>query len=236
MKLKRRAFTLAELMIGIMIFALMGFAISKLMTNTQLQAAKGRCKAMLRQDLKMAAMYLQRDIESSRVIIEGKGKERKYKSTIEFGDAASTPFTKIETPIRKNPDDATSEEDVSYFDAVENDDDDPTKKLYEEVSYSISGGALTRKGEKSGSHKLADHIEKIEHEQPTTGEDFTYDGKLRLIITLKANIEGFGGEPMELVDHLVISIRQLQNRINIAGGENEEDKNKFRQRIGKDDY
>ena len=226
MKVKRRAFTLAELMIGIIVFSLLGLAISKLMTNTQRQAAKGRAKSVIHQELKTITMYLQRDIEGSRVVYNKD--EKKYENTLDEGN----PISKIETAKRKHGDDTGTDEDVSYFDAYENDDDDPTKKEYEVVSYSIADGVLTRSVDGGGSHVVANHVVSIEKEDDGT-YDFKNQGKVRLVIKLEVETEVYK-DKCELEDHIVISIRQLQNKINV--GDNAEDKNKWRQRIGKDDY
>ncbi len=228
----KKAFTLAELLIGVFIAALLGLAITKLMTNVQTQAAKARCKAKLRQSLKLASMYLQRDIASSRVIYDKDKKQ--YKMTLELGDASSTPISKVEAPKLKEGNDTSEEEAISYFDEVDSDEKNPEKALYEEVSYTIANGVLTRTAKGGKTHKIADNIESIGQTEGADGKvDLSYSGKLGLTIKLKGKVEGTN-EELELEEPLVISVRQLQNKINMANQEIKD--NHWKQRIGKDDY
>lgn len=229
----KKAFTLAELLVCLFIAAVIGLAITKIMTNVQIQAAKARCKAKLRQSMKLASMYLQRDIASSRVIYDKEKKQ--YKMTLELGDASSTPISKVEAPKLKEGSDPSQEEEISYFDDVDNDDNNPEKALYEEVSYTIANGVLTRTAQGGKTHKITDNIVSIgQTEGGGNGKvELSYSGKLELTIKLKGKVEGTN-EELELEEPLVISVRQLQNKINMSA-ENPND-NHWKQRIGKNDY
>ena len=235
MRIAKKAFTLAETLVALFISAVIGLAIVKLMSNAQFQAAKGRAKAVLRSNMKMAAAYLQRDIASSRVIFDKD--QKKYKMTLELGAGASNPISKVETPKLKDGANPASQEDesISFFDYVDDENQAPDKKLFEEVNYSISNGVLFRNSE-GKSQRIADHIESIDqsssNDSGSDGAQLSYSGKIELTIKLKTKIEG-SNEELELEEPLVISIRQLQNKINMS---DEDPDNHWKQRIGKDNY
>lgn len=228
---KRKAFTLAETMVGVAIAALLGLAIMKLMTNTQLQAAKARCKSQLRQSLQIASKYLQRDIESSRVIYDKA--EKKYKATIKQG----TPLLTIEVPKKQNDETTQNYDNVSFFDSTGDNEYAVEDELYVTVTYNLSeNGDLTRTVD-GKTHKVATNIKKIDFGDNGGGEDVetTYSGKIDLIVTLEGKPDGSNEKVSIEEQHVVIAIRQLQNRINIGNEEAKVD-NHWKQRIGKEDY
>ena len=227
---KRKAFTLAETIVGVAIAALLGLAIMKLMTNTQMQAAKARCKSQLRQSLQIASKYLQRDIESSRVIYDKT--EKKYKATLKKG----TPLLTIEVPKKLNDETTQNYENVSFFDSTADEEYTVEDELYVPVEYNLSDGTLTRTAD-GKTHKVASNIKEITFGENGEGEDVetTYSGKIDLIFTLEAKPDGSNEKVSIEEQHVVIAIRQLQNRINVGNDEAKVD-NHWKQRIGKNDF
>lgn len=228
---KRRAFTLAETMVGVAIAALLGLAIMKLMTNTQLQAAKARCKSELRQSLQIASKYLQRDIESSRVYYDKN--EKKYKATLKKG----TPLLTIEVPKKLNDETTQNYDNVSFFDSTDDKEYSVEDELFVTVEYNLSDdGNLTRTVD-GKTHKVASHIKEITFGDNGEGEDVetTYSGKIDLVFNLEAKPDGSNEKVTLLEQHVVIAIRQLQTRINIGNEEGKVD-NHWKQRVGKNDY
>lgn len=220
MKKNRRGFTLTEIVIGIAITAILGLAISKLMTSAQSQAASTRCRSMLRQNVQLASTYLEKDISSSRVKLNN---SKKYEMTMTTGVSTSNPITKLEVPKDE------ISEDINYFKA-----EDTNDNLFDEVSYSINNGILMRNIKNGNSIRVAEHIKSIEFDTAETNNvRYTYSGKVKFKITAEARPEG-QNEIASYSNELIVAVRQLENKINLNNNDNN-DKH-WKQKINKSDF
>ena len=219
-KSRRFGFSLAELMIGVGICAVLGLTVYKLVSQAGKNSAIARCRGNLRQNAQVAARQLERDISSSRAIPD----KKKYKMSIVTGDAASEPIVSMECPKSE-----TQEGDVTYFDSNE----ESVNNLYEDVKYTISDKKLYRTagGEKI---KICENIKSISFrngdENKIEGIDITYDGKIELIITAEARPEGQPDE-IQHIETSIVAIRQLQKKLLKP-----DDDKHWKQRIGDGDY
>ena len=197
---KKNAFTLVELMVCIVIMSGIGLTVVKMMSNAQANAAIARCRGNIRQNAQIAARQLERDISSSRAVLDKSDNQRRYKMTLEPGTPGGPTVLKLVT----HKADIDDEDDVKFF------DENVDESLYETVTYDLSNGVLTRNGDKS--RKIADYVKSIELATNSVGIETTYDGKIEFTITTCAKPDGQKNE-IEHKEQVIVAIRQLQNKL-----------------------
>lgn len=226
MKRSRLGFTIAEVMVGCGIMAVVGLAVVKLISNARATSAIAECRGALRMSCQLSAKQLQRDIASSRAIPDTKDK-KKYVMSIEPGSPEGPTVVTMQAPIIGEDGSLESSEDATYFDSNTAKEDE----TFEKVTYELSGGVLRRVGEKSGSLKLGTNIKSVEFaKNEINGIEISYDGKIEATITAKAKPDGQKDE-IEYKETIIASVRALQNK-NLK----EEDDRKFKRRIDKNDF
>ncbi len=226
MKRNRSGFTVAEVIVGCGIMAVIGLGVTKLISNARATSAIAECRGSLRMSCQLSAKQLQRDIASSRAIPDTKDK-KKYVMSIEPGSPEGPVVVTMQAPIISEDGSLEEAEDATYFDSDTSKEDE----TFEEVKYELSGGVLRRVGEKSGTLKLGTNIKSVEFAQNSIeGIDITYDGKIEATITGAAKPDGQKDE-IEYKESIIASVRALQNK-NLK----EEDDKKFRRRIDKNDF
>ena len=240
----RKGFTLAELIIGVMITAVLGLTVTKIMTGAQRSAALARCKATLRQDLKSATMYLQRDLANARVFYDKDAKQ--YKTTIKISGSSQITFQKHK---EKNEGAGEDSNDISFFDEVDEthesvgeasgDKESKYYSLYEDVEYNLGEDHALMRTVNGKVHKIAEHIDSLEfpNSEEVQGDHLlnsTYSGKVEIVIHLVAKPDG-SPDDVKLDSTISVAVRQLQNKVNLGVGDNQID-NHWKQRVGKSDY
>ena len=206
---KRLGFTLVELMVGIGIMAVIGLAVFKVISSANRTSAIAECRGNLRLSASIVARQLERDVATSRAIIDQKDmlKEQKAKTTIKPGspegpEIVSMFVPKIEEDNAGNNNNNNNE--VSYF-TTYTDGTDKEKDLYEEVKYTLEGNILYRNGK-----RITDNIGSITFKTNSADNiDTTYDGKTQITISAVGKPRGMN-EEISHVQELIVSIRQLQ--------------------------
>ena len=207
--MKKKAFTIAEVLVAVTVMGIIGIGILKLVSNARRTTAIAECRGALRLNAQMAARQIERDIASSRALPDDTD-PKKFKMTVEITDGESGTIIKMKSPKSASADDnANNNDTVKYFSENIEDED----KLYADVTYELSNRRLTRNQDGGSTLKIADNIKRIE----ATGtadlpEGYTYDGKVMLAIIASGKPMGEKDE-IEYVEYLTVAIRQLQNKI-----------------------
>lgn len=206
MKKSRSGFTLAEVLISIAITSILGLTVYKFMSSANKNAAITRCRGMLRQNAQIAARQLERDISSSRAVIDNEDNDKRAKMTLEIGTPAGPTIVSMQTSIIDADDSA-----VNYFDSNDG-ESDQEKELYEDVTYTLNNGVLMREGSKK-KFKVADNVASISF---ATNEidniDVSYDGKIEFTIETSAKPDG-SPEKISHREQVIVAIRQLQSKM-----------------------
>ncbi len=197
---KKNAFTLVELMVCIVIMSGIGLTVVKMMSNAQANAAIARCRGNIRQNAQIAARQLERDISSSRAVLDKSDTQHRYKMTLEPGAPLGPTVLKLVT----HKADVDDEDDIKFF------DENVDESLYETVTYDLTNGVLTRNSDKP--RKIADCVKSVELVTNSVGIETTYDGKIEFTVTTSAKPDGQKDE-IEHKEQVIVAIRQLQNKL-----------------------
>ena len=224
---KKSGFSLTEVIVGIGIMSIIGVIIAKLMTDARRNSAISECRGNLRLNTQLVCRALEKDISSSRAILDSNDKnKRKYIMSVKPGSPTGSVVATMICPVFPKDSENESSDDATYFDF----NTDKEDNLYEEVTYELQNGELSRKGEKNGSLKIGNNIKSISFAVNEINEiETTYDGKIEITVTAEAKPDG-QKEEIQYVEKLIVAIRALQNKVK----KGEED-SKFMQRIDNND-
>ena len=230
MSKKRLGFTLVELIIGIVIMSILGLAIYKLVSAANRNSAIAECKGNLRLSASLSARYLERDVSTSRAIIEQKemmGEQRAI-STIKSGTPEGPDVVSMWVP-KNNEEDIDNNKEINYF-TTYSEKKDIEKELYEEVKYTLNNHVLSRNGT-----KIADNIGSITFKTNSADNiETTYDGKTQITISAVAKPYGVDKE-YSYVQEIIVAIRQLQ--IKRLKDRDKDNKNLYwKQRVDENNY
>ena len=186
--IKRKAFTMVELLIaGTILASILGFAFS-FIRDTQRQAALATAIGTLRQEAQMVLRAMERDVTAC--LIEQDGFEddgtEKYKPKYTLGNAPS--FT-----IAKEDDNANK----PLFDTE-------TAVEGEEIGYSVNNDGVCKRNGQTIAH-CVDSINVEEGDSNSSDEI----GKVKITVNMKTDVPGFK-DPASYTQSVVVGIRQLE--------------------------
>ncbi len=193
--MKKKAFTLVEVIIAAGILALILTFIIPFMRDTQKMSALSTAKGTLRQEAQMALRAMEKDISASRVKFDGLHEDgtEKYISTIDFSSS------KLELEVSKQ-DDSTS---ALLFESADDDDSN-----YVKVTYTWGDGRLRRSHPTEGQAVFARHIKSIKNVEESS---IKYDGKVTIEVTTEMEVQELKNTSTH-VEQLTVAVRQLQNK------------------------
>lgn len=193
----KRAVTLIEVMVGIVITTIIGGMVFAFISSARHSAAIATAKARAKQDAQIIIRHLDKDISNSRAKIKMKnGKpvvdpDDSNKFLVE--NTLEISANKIVAYIpRKN-----TGTDKTYFDS----NTDSENSDYKKVEYDISGKNLTRT-EDSKTVKLSDGVKELKAEED-------YAGKINITLTVEKRIPG-SNDFVQHVERTAITIRQQE--------------------------
>lgn len=197
-KHKNQGVTLIEIMVGFFIFTVIAGMVYHFMSGARRLSAIAATKATLRQEALTMLKYLERDIANSRTKTEKKDGKLLVSKTLK---ASGNGNFEMEVATGKIADNAT------FFDKSKDAED----KSFAKVSYKLQGTEFFRIAD-GKTHCLSSNVKTARFEETSDGGiDETYDGKVKLLLTLEANPAGVK-DKIEHVERAIITIRQAQTK------------------------
>ncbi len=191
----KKAFTLVELMVTIIITAGIAGTIYHFISHAQYVAALTAAKAKAKQNAELVMRFLERDIVSSRAIIDRKGPEPKMVKTLAISGS------NLELDVAKESDLSNNNNSISYFGSNK----DGNAENYRKVKYTLEGKKLIRTDQLGPTKTLSKNVDTFEIEE-------NYDGRVLIKIKTVFKVRGTkASAPYTLRN--IVTVREAQKTL-----------------------
>ncbi len=195
-KIARKGVTLIEIMVSFLIITIIGTTIYHFMSGARRLSSIAATKAQLRQDALLILKHMEHDIANSRTETKVESGKNITKKTLKFNGNGNF---EMEVASKKIADGAT------FFDQSK----DSENNTFIKVRYELRGSKFFRIAE-GKTNCLSSSLKEAKLEETSDGGvDETYDGKVKLIVTLEAFPAGCP-DKISHVERAIIAVRQAQ--------------------------
>ncbi len=197
-RINKRGVTLTEVLVGILILAIIGTTIYHFMSGARRLSSIAATKATLRQEALLILKNMEKDIANSRTKTTKDGGKNKVEKTLKYSGNGSFEMEVASKVLDKNG---------TFFDQTL----DSENKTFSKVSYALQGSKFFRTGDGKTKCLSTNVTEAKLEETADGGVDETYDGKVKLLLTLEAKPAGVP-DKIKHVERAIIAVRQAQTK------------------------